>query len=951
VQVRLLGPVDVTVDGVPRPVPGLRRKAVLAVLGLHAGQIVSTDRLIDVVWGDRAPATAPNTLQSHVSYLRRVLGASPAILTRSPGYVLSAPHDVTDLQTAERLIRQSRQGEEPAQTASCLQAALGLWRGRSLQDVAGLPWLDEQAERLEHVRLDAVEALLDARLALGEHARLVPELEDLAVSHPYREQVHADLMLALYRAGRQADALIAYQRLRRALDEDLGIAPSPALRNLETAVLRQDPALDSLQVHITVSGSPAARVVPAQLPPAVRAFAGRADELALLDAMLPTAGAAETPTAAAVVISAVSGTAGVGKTTLAVHWAHRVAARFPDGQLYVNLRGFDPSGSAADPADVLREFLDALGVPAERLPAGVESRAGLYRSVLAGKRVLVLLDNARDVGQVRPLLPGSAGCLALVTSRNELTPLVVAEGAQPLTVDLLSPAEARDLLKRRLGAVRVMAERAAVDEIITRCARLPIALSVVAARAATRANVALAELAAELADAAGALAVLEGGDAGTDVRAVLSWSYRALGPDAARLFRLLGLHPGPDVTVAAAAVLADVSVRRLRELLNELTRAHLVAEQAAGRFAFHDLLRAYASELAGSADADADRRAALSRMLDHYVHTVCGAARLLDPGRGPAPLLAPEPVPAQGLCDVEQAMLWLTSERAVLTAVARQALAAGFETHAWQLAWALDDFLERRGHWHDWAAVQSVALQAARRLADRPRQARAHRSLGRAYVRLGRYDEAYVELRHALALYRELDDVAGQAHTHHNIGGMFELQGRHDEMLDHTQQALDLYRAAGDVSGQAVTLNAVGWCHALRGDHQLALEYCEQALALLRELGDRAGQAGAWDSVGFAHHHLGHFGQAIACYSRALELIRDLGDRYAEADVLTHLGDSQHAAGDRVEARRTWRDALIILDQLGHPDAEQVRARLGRLAPSAVDARAVTLLRAPTSPP
>jgi DNA-binding SARP family transcriptional activator len=396
-QVRLLGPVDVIVDGESRPVRGLRRGAVLAVLALHRGEVVSTGRLVDVVWGETAPPTVVNTLQAHVSYLRRVLGSKAAIRARPPGYALDPGADSTDVQLAERLLRQGTRSADPVQGARLLETALALWRGRPLADLAGLPWLEEQAERLELLGVQVKLALSEARLASGEHLALVPDLEQLAAERPLDEQVHAQLMLTLYRSGQQADALAAYHRLRVTLDEELGIDPGQELRDLEAAVLRQDPALDAPRLAASVPLAPPRVPIPAQLPSALSAFVGRGTELASLDALLPVADEDSSARPAAVIVVALSGTAGVGKTTLAVHWAHRVSARFPGGQLYVNLKGFGPGGEALDPGEAARGFLEAFGVPVIRIPADLPARAGLYRSLLAGKRVLVVLDNARDV--------------------------------------------------------------------------------------------------------------------------------------------------------------------------------------------------------------------------------------------------------------------------------------------------------------------------------------------------------------------------------------------------------------------------------------------------------------------------------------------------------------------------------------------------------------------------
>jgi tetratricopeptide (TPR) repeat protein len=634
-----------------------------------------------------------------------------------------------------------------------------------------------------------------------------------------------------------------------------------------------------------------------------------------------------------VVITAIGGTAGIGKTALVVHWAHRVADRFPDGQLYVNLRGYDPGGQVMDPAEAVRRFLDALGVPPERIPADLDAQAALYRSHLSGRRMLIVLDNARDTAQVRPLLPGASTCLVLVTSRNQLAGLVAADGAHPITLDVLTPGEARELLARRLGATRVAAEPEAVEEIITCCVRLPLALAIVAARASAQPHVPLHFLAGELRDTGGRLTALSTtDDPYTDVRAVFSWSYHALSPDAARLFRLLGLHPGPDLAVPAAASLARLPASGVRPLLAELTRASLLAEHVPGRYTFHDLLRAYATDLTHSIDPDQPRRAATHRMLDHYLHTAYTADRLLDPARDPITLTPPQPgVTPEHPADYQQALAWFTAEHAVLLAAVDHAAATGFDAHTWQLAWTLVTFLYRRGHWHDWAAAGRVAVAAAGRLADPTAQAHAHRNLANAYTRLGRFDDAHAQLRHALDLYHQAGDQVGQAHTHFNLSRLWERQGRPAQALDHARQALDLYRATGHQNGQADALNAVGWYHVLLGEHRQALTYCQQALTLHQELGDRYGQAATWDSLGYAHHHLSHHTPAITCYQRALGLYRDLGDRYNEATILTHLGDTHHAAGNPTAARDAWQQALTILDELDHPDAEQVRAKLATL--------------------
>jgi tetratricopeptide (TPR) repeat protein len=678
----------------------------------------------------------------------------------------------------------------------------------------------------------------------------------------------------------------------------------------------------------------ASLAIPRQLPAAVRHFAGREAELAALAGQVADA-------AGTVVISAVGGTAGIGKTALAVQFAHQVAGQFPDGQLYVNLRGFDPAGSPVTPAEAIRGFLEAFDVPPGQIPVALDAQAALYRSLLAGRRVLVVLDNASDAGQVRPLLPGSPGCMVVVTSRSQLTSLIAAEGASPVTLDLLTVAEARQLLARRLGEGRVAAETPSVEQIIASCARLPLALAIVAARAATHPQFPLASLASELRDARGSLNAFGGGEAAADPRAVFSWSYQQLTPQAMRLFRLLGLHPGPDTTACAAASLAAVPPGQAHAPLAELARAHLVTEHSPGRFTFHDLLRAYALEQARAQDTQDELHAAIARVLDHYLHTAHAASlRLYSRVR---PLTLPPPLP--GVLPEEPpgfagAWAWFDAEHPVLLAAVDQAAVTGQDTRAWQLAWTLTDFLDRQGRWHDWVAIQQIALSAARRHDDRTGQAHAHTGIGFACRWLGRYDEAHTHLQQALDLFTELGDAAGQGETHILLGGVFEYQHRLAEALLHKQQALALFWAAGDRRSQARALNDTGWVHSLLGNHHEALARCEQALALSRDAGDHRIEGNVLDTLGYTHFHLGNFQQSADYYQQALAGHRETRSRYHMATVLGHLGDTLHAAGDQPAARAAWQQALAILDQLspsltlgpgpGYPDADQIRARLAR---------------------
>jgi DNA-binding SARP family transcriptional activator/Tfp pilus assembly protein PilF len=943
----LLGPLLVADGGRPVVVSAPRQRVLLAALLLSAGRVVSVDTLAEVLWDGQPPVGARAALHSAIQRLRSTLGPAGAALiaTRPPGYALQLGDGELDVRQFALL---AARGQAAAgarswvQAADLLREALGLWRGEALADIPSQALRAREVPPLDDERLQVLGLRIDADLRLGRHREIAAELRQLVAAHPLLEHFHAQLMLALYRGGRQGDALAAYQDARRVLADELGIDPGPELQDLHQRILAADPELllpPGTQPPATPP-PPAARspqeatlepVVPRQLPVAVRHFAGRAGALKMLADLIAETG----ETGPALVISAIDGTAGVGKTALAVHFAHQVAGRFPDGQLYVNLRGFDPAGPPMTPDEAIRLFLGALGVPAASVPATLDAQAGLYRSLLAGKRVLVLLDNARDVDQIRPLLPASPGCLVIVTSRSELTGLVAAEGAYPLSLDVLTDAEAHELLAQRLGPGRLAGDPLAAGELIALCARLPLALSIAAARAASQPGLPLASLAADLRDAGGRLDALDAGHAAASVRAVFSWSYRQLDPTPARMFRLLGLHPGPDIGTAAAASMADLPLRQARAALAELTRAHLLAEPAPGRFAFHDLLRAYAAERAEAGDSEAERHVAVHRMLDHYLHTAHPAAVLLYPTRRQVALPALQPgVQPERLAGAGQARAWFEAERRVLMGAAAQALAAGFDVHAWQIPWALGRFLNLLGHWHDWAVVEQMAVTATGRLEDQAAQSFALQRLGYAHGRLAEYEAAHAHLQRALRLFEERGDRAGEAHTRYSLAAVLQEEARDAEALGQSKRALELFTAVGDRVGQASALNGVGWFHARLGDHQQALSYCQQALDLHQELDYPHLEAAAWDSLGYAHHHLGDYTRAAACYQRALDLHREVGDRWGQAETLGHIGDARHAAGQPAGARAAWEEALVFLEDLHHPGAGQIRAKLAGLGTS-----------------
>ncbi|MFH8384609.1 ATP-binding protein [Kitasatospora sp. NPDC018058] len=677
-----------------------------------------------------------------------------------------------------------------------------------------------------------------------------------------------------------------------------------------------------------VPSGPAGPTGPQQLPMAVRHFTGRARELKVLDELLDDV----TPGCGAVVISAIAGTAGVGKTTLAVHFAHRVADRYPDGQLFANLRGFDPARDPVDASEVARGFLDALGVPALRVPADPDGRLALLRSRLAGTRTLIVLDNAREAEQVRPLLPGSNTCLVVVTSRNRLPGLVALDGAVPLTLDVLSRAEARDLLARRLGRGPVEEQQEAVDELAELCARLPLALNIAAARAADHPGTPLDVWARELRDSRVRLDLLSAGDSHADVRVVLSWSYRALAPQAARLFRLLGLHPGPFVSAAAAASLAGLPLSETRALLEDLHRAHLIAAPERGRYTFHDLLRAYAAEQAEALEPPRGQAEAMVRMFDHYLHTAhrAGCLAYADDASWQSLDLA-EPavgVAPEDLTDRRQALDWYREEQPALERIVDLAHRTGADVHAWQLVGAQVAYLLKSGLWQQWQRASETALAAAERTGDLGRQAHAHRWLGQVHRSQGRQPQAQRELRLALDLFDALGDRPRQGRTQLDLAIAHGEEHANVEAVAESRRALELFRAMGDPSGQALALNSIGWYLAQQGELREALPYCRRALALAQDAGNLPGQSSIWDSIGFIHHHLGEYHEALPAYHESLRLRQAVGDYFLQADIHTHIGDTHVALGDVAAARASWLQGLAILEDLQHRDADAVRARL-----------------------
>lgn len=926
----VLGPLAVRAGGDPVDLGGPRQRRILAMLVLNVGRTVGVDDLIDAVWDDDPPATARRQVQTAVWWLRREFGRhgeGDALESGPAGYRLAVDPQRVDLCRFEAMLAEGTQLAALGrvdEAARHLRAAARAWSGPTLGGVGGAP-VERAAARIDRLRLTAVEEYVDCELAGGDGAGLLVELTTLTGEHPLSERLAAAHMVALYRADRQAEALQAYRRVVAALADELGVDPGPGLRDTHAAILRRDPALDRVPKAAGPAADaptpvPATAYRPAQLPAGTAVFVGREEVLRGLDAHA----AAPDDTVPAVVV-AIDGTAGVGKTALALHWAHRSRHRFPDGQLYVDLRGFDATAPPVTADTAVRAFLDAFAVPAERIPAGLDPQAALYRSILADKRVLVVLDNARDVSQVRPLLPAAPGCMAVVTSRNRLTGLVAREGAHPIGLDPFTADQARQMLERRVGADRMrVAPAGAVDEIIARCAGLPLALAIVAARAAIRPRLPLDRLSDELREAR--LDAFGDDDGSIDVRAVLSWSYRLLGKPAARLFRLLALHPGPDLTAAAAASLAGLTPAQVAPLLSDLCDAHLVAEHP-GRFSQHDLLRAYATELTRELDTDGDL--AVRRTVDHYLHTAAAAGPLcypLMPTRTPDPPL-PGVTPEAPATDTA-ALAWFVAEHQVLMAVVRLAADAGLHRQTWQLGFALKSFLSTTGNVVESTAVQETAVDAVRHLDDPESQAAAYLMLGRAYLGLDRRDEAHHLFQEAFDLYVALGDRRGQARVHDALAQVADRNDRHDEALDRARQALALCRDLDDKLGQASSLNMIGWTLVRTGDHRRALAVCDEALRMFQEVGEPFGQMAVLDTLGFAHHHLGGYDHAVGYYRQAAALAVRLGDHPNHARALVHLADTYEKAGDPKAARANREQALDIYTDLGRPEADGLRATL-----------------------
>jgi DNA-binding SARP family transcriptional activator/tetratricopeptide (TPR) repeat protein len=943
----VLGPLEVRRGTDPVHLPAGKLRVLLASLLLHANRVVSMDQLVDHLWGDDPPDRARNVTQAYVMRLRNALGDAAVIRTTPDGYRIEIHPDSLDLHRFQELVDQGRKAADSANddavdddaavvAADLLRQALSLWRGPALADVRSPSLHRTEVPRLIEYRLQAQQWRIDADLRLGRHHQLIPELTNLTREFPLREQFWAQLILALYRADRLAEALRTYQDLRQTLADELGTDPSQPLQRLHQRVLGNDPTLDlgdpvsagSAPAGSAPAGRPPAR--PFQLPADASSFTGRTAELAALDELVTTA-PDRPPT---VIVSAIAGAPGVGKTALAVRWAHLVAGRFPDGQLYVNLRGHATSPPLR-PIDALARFLRALGVAADQTPVEEDEAAALYRSTLAGTRTLVVLDNAVDADQVRPLLPASPTCLTVVTSRDRLTGLVALDGAHRVTLGVLPAADAVDLLHRLIGADRVRAEPNAGPEILTEMARqcgyLPLALRIAAANLADRPYESIAGYTAGLAE--GRLAALAvDGDGQAAVRAAFDLSYAALPGPARRLFRLLGLVPGPDIAIPAAAALAGTTVAEAGTLLDRLAGAHLLEHHSPGRYACHDLLRLYAVERVRAEDSEPDRAAAAGRLYDHYLAAADAAAKVLYPQMLRLPKAETTEEPTTRTADPDEASTWLEAERANLVAVVRHTAEQG----PWPVAWRLSDTLRMyfylRMYPIDWLAVATAGLAAATADNDPRAQAAAHHSLALLYGRQSRFDQAIQHYDQAIDLARRAGWPDGEATAHNNLGIVYANTGRPRQAADHYARTLVIKRRADHASGEAAALGNLGALSAELGRLPEAVEHSTQALALYRKIGNRIGEAHVHTGLGAIEHALGHLDQAADTLDQAVSLHRDVGNRINEVEARCYLAAVLRDAGRLAEARTHADAALTLVLDVGHRRLEgHARNALGTL--------------------
>ncbi|WP_053723828.1 AfsR/SARP family transcriptional regulator [Streptomyces sp. WM6378] len=922
-EFRLLGTFEVRDEERVLDVGPRLRQLTLAVLLLEANRPVRVERLMSLLWDGEPPSTARNSLHGHISRLRRLLADTPGVSLRTHGaaYALHVdPADVDALRFRALAERARDIPDEPG--AALLRQALGLWRGDMLTGLADDRVRRQLCMAWAESRMTAYERCLDAELRLGRHDGLLGELTELACDHPTRERFTAQLLIALYRSGRPGDAIAAYRRAKTVLAQEFGLEPGTELQGLAMAVLRADPGLAapacSFETASTAFGPPS--VIPRQLTSDTVHFTGREESLARLDAVLG-GGTGR--------CAVVCGTAGVGKTALVVHWAHGVASRFPDGQLYADLRGWS-TDAPLTASEVLVRFLRALGVPSAQIPMLGDEQAALYRSLLADRRVLIVLDNARSAEQIRPLLPGSPHCAVAVTSRADLHELVAFDDAVPIGLQLLHPDAALTLLSRIVGSARVEAQPAEAADLARLCAWLPLALRTAAGRLATRPSHTIGHLVAELVGDTPLSGLAPPGEPPSTLRAAFDLSYGGLDPALRAAFRKLGLAPGPDFTPNAAAALWGVPEEAGESVLAALHSAHLVHRPTPGRYGLHDLLHDYARERADAEESPERRQEALGRLLDWYLRHADAAVRELFPGflRLPStaagdtarPVVFPEEADARA---------WLEAEAPSIVASIQHTSVHGPLEAAWQLADALRGFFWLHGRYTDWLTAARAGLHAARTAGDERAQAVMHHGLGHACRQLAQYPEALEHLTKALHIHRRFDWREGEAITLGNLGMVHAEQGRLTLAIDHHLRAKALHRETGARASEAIALNNLGDAYRALGDTDAALRHHRASLDISRGAGFRQSEVQAAIGLAATHLHEGQVAEALDRVHDAVTAARSAGFLPLEGRALTVLGQAHRSRGAPREARLYWQQALDIFTGLNSPEAHQLRSYLG----------------------
>ncbi|GAB3007212.1 AfsR/SARP family transcriptional regulator [Saccharothrix stipae] len=909
-EFRLLGPLEVVDGGTTVRVGGLRQRTLLGVLLLHRGRVVPLERLVDAVWDTEPPPSARDQVRNSVWALRKALGDAPGrvVVTEDAGYRLDTDGHVVDVDRFEDGVRTARARAERGeldQASAVLRTALGLWRGPVLAGLRGR-LVRDTATGLDERRLLALEERLELDLALGRHGEVVSELTDIVGEHPGRTRIVGQLMRALHGAGRSADALTCYRRAKRHLADELGLDPPAELRDLEAAILRDDPvpAAPRPAPGLPATEAPPTRTVPRTLPYDVPDFTGRPAELERLVAL----GAA----ARTVVISTVEGMAGVGKTALAVHAAHALADRFPDGQLFVDLHGFTPDRVPTSPEDALAVLLSTLGVPRDRIPSSVDERVAMWRTEVAGRRLLLVLDNAADVKQVAPLIPGSPGCLVLVTSRRRLTNL---DGTIPVELGVLPEQEAVALVVAIVGAARVDDEPEAAADLVGLCGHLPLAIRIVSAHLQRRPQWTIRSLTERMTREKRRLAALAAA-ADHGVTTAFTLSYRALTPDQRRVFRLLGLHPGVEIDAHAAAALAGLDVDVADAVLEQLADEYLLQQSGPGRYTFHDLLRAHARACAEDEEPAAARHEALTGLFDHFRHAAAAAVNLLDPhdrDRRPRVERPGTAHPPFGH-DVAAARAWLDRETPNLLSAATQ---EGWPTHTCDLSLILWRYLEQQGRHREAEALHTHAVATARATADPVAEAGATRNLGRTQWYLGNLPYAAQQFERALGLFDHAAHPLLTVTVLNDLATTVFQLGRHDEAIDHCERALTICAGTDDPTGEMQVLMTLGNGHSLLGDDEASSRYLHQALRLAHDVGNRNIEARARLNIGDMYAGTGFPDLAKTYLERALELYREIGNREGEAVALANLGSVHTRLGDERRAAGYLDQALTFFQRNG----------------------------------